>query len=88
MRIWFKFVKNGKIIKDTTITDVSELNRTRKIFHALDDICMRFDLEHPQWLDVNISEFKRRSRTRFTHDSFIESVPFDYLEMEVLEEDY
>ena len=38
------------------------------------------------WLDTNISEFKRRSKTRFTQDNFIESLEFDYLEIQITEE--
>ena len=41
----------------------------------------------PIWLDVNVAEFKRHAKTRFTQDSFIESIDFDFLEMHVIEED-
>ena len=40
-----------------------------------------------QWLDANVAEFKRHAKTRFTQDSFIESIDFDFLEMHVIEED-
>ncbi len=32
-------------------------------------------------------DFKRHSKTRFTKDSFIEHIDFDYLEIQVIEED-
>ena len=35
----------------------------------------------------NIKDFKRSGRVRFTGDSFIEGIEFDYMEMSVLEED-
>ena len=41
----------------------------------------------PIWLNVNVEEFKRIDKTRFSKDSFIEEVPFDYLEIHVIEED-
>ena len=50
-------------------------------------ICYDFDLGKPIWLDSNIQEFKRHSKTRFYQDSFIEEIPFDYLELQVIEED-
>lgn len=87
MRIWFKLIKDNRLFKDTTVTDESEDTRTHKIFRALDEVCMEFDLGKPIWLDSNISEFKRHAKTRFRQDSFIEQVPFDFLEMHVIEED-
>ena len=86
MRIWFKMVKNARILRSETITEDSDDTRTHKIFHALDEICREWDLGKPIWLDSNITEFQRRARTRFTHDNFIEEVSFDYMEMHVIEE--
>ena len=41
----------------------------------------------PIWLDMNINDFKRTSKVRFYKDSFIDSIDFDYLEVQVIEED-
>ncbi len=87
MRIWFKIMKNTRLQQTETITDASEDTRTHKIFRALDEICSRWDLGKPIWLDANIEEFKARARTRFTQDNFVEEIPFDYMELHVLEED-
>ena len=76
------------MLRDHVYADASSLNPTRKIYAGLEDICSCFDLQVPIWLDQNISEFKRVSKTRFTKDSFIESVDFDFLEIQVIEEDY
>ncbi len=75
------------MLRDTVIcmTDYS-LSRTAMVFQSLDDICYEFDLGKPIWLDVNISEFQRVAKTRFTQDSFIEHIDFDYLEIQVIEE--
>ena len=51
------------------------------------EICQTFDLSEPIWLDINIRDFKRHSKTRFTQDNFIDSIDFDYLEIQVIEED-
>lgn len=45
-----------------------------------------FNCAKPIWLDTNISEFQRRSKTRFSQDNFIESLDFDYLEIQITEE--
>ena len=87
MRIWGKIWKDNHLLQDTVVEDHSDDTRTHKIFAALDEMCYTFDLGKPIWLDSNISEFKRHSKTRFTKDSFIEEIPFDYLEFHVIEED-
>ena len=73
---------------DHTVEDFTEDTRTHKVFHALDEICAVFDLPHPQWLDSTIRDFQRHARCRFTQDNFAgEEIPFDYLELQVVEED-
>lgn len=86
MRIWGKIWKNNRLVRDAVITDESDDTRTHKIFHALDELCLTFDLGKPIWLDATIREFKRHSKARFYQDSFIEEIEFDYLEIQVLEE--
>lgn len=75
------------MLQDTVscITDYS-LSRTAMVFQALEDICYELDLSKPIWLNANISEFQRVSKTRFTQDSFVEQIPFDYLEIQIIEE--
>lgn len=86
-RLWGKVFTNNHLIKDTVICDDSVDTRTHKIFKALDEICLEFDLGKPIWLDATISEFKRHAKARFTQDNFIEHIDFDYLEIHVIEED-
>lgn len=86
-RLWARTFKDNHMLQDTCITDEREDTRTHKVFRALDEVCYHFDLGKPIWLDKNISDFKRLSKTRFTQDSFIETIEFDYLEIQVIEED-
>ena len=86
MRIWGKIWKDNHLVRDAVITDESDDTRTHKIFHALDELCLTFDLGKPIWLDATIREFKRHSKACFYQDSFIEEIEFDYLEIQVLEE--
>ena len=83
-RLWGKLWKDNRLVKDTVVCDDS---RTHKVFRGLEEICYEFDLENPIWLDNVISDFKRHSKARFYQDSFIEQISFDYLEIQVIEED-
>ena len=86
-RLWAKEFQDNHMLRDTVIADSSDDTRTRKVFHALDEVCYQFDLGKPIWLDSTVIEFKKHSRARFTQDNFIETIDFDYLEIHVIEED-
>ena len=87
-RLWGKLMKQNRLLKDMVYCDGSDRNRTRKVFSGLEEICLAFDLENPIWLESTIQEFQRHSKCRFNKDSFIEQIEFDYLEIEVIEEEY
>lgn len=87
-RLWAKAFENNRLVKDMVVEDPSEDSRTAKVFHAVTTVCQEFDLSEPLWLDVNVREFKRHSKTRFNHDNFIDSIDFDFLEIQILEEDW
>ena len=86
-RLWAKIFKDNRMLKDTTICDDTEDTRTHKIFNALDEVCYQFDLGKPMWLDSTIAEFKKHAKARFYQDNFVEEIPFDFLEIHVIEED-
>lgn len=86
-KIWIRVIKDNHLLKDITIEDNSAETRTHKIFNAMDKACNVFDIPRPIWLELNIKDFKKYSRTRFTKDSFVEEQDFDYLEIKILEED-
>ena len=86
-RLWGKEFKDNRMLCDTVICDETDDTRTHKIFKALEDACLAFDLGKPIWLDSNVSDFKRHGKTRFTKDNFVEDIDFDFLEMHVIEED-
>ncbi|MCH5264976.1 MAG: hypothetical protein J1F02_03690 [Lachnospiraceae bacterium] len=87
-RIWGKVFRDNRLLQDMVYEDSDlSINRTKKVFAGLHEFCMAFDLQEPIWLDKNIEEFKRVDKTRFYQDNFIETVDFDYLEIQVIEED-
>ena len=86
-RMWGKLVKNNRTIQDTVAEiPYGSLTRTQMVFQALDEICVRLDLGKPIWLDANIREFQLRDRTHFGQDQFIETIDFDFLEIQIIEE--
>ncbi len=85
-RLWAKIFKDNHLLRDTVIEDPSEDTRTHKVFHALDEVCYQFDLGKPLWLDVTVQDFKRHAKARFYQDNFVESIDFDYLEIQIIEE--
>lgn len=87
MRTWGKLIKDNRIIKDIVIENYENDTRTHKVFDAVDKMCHEFDLSRPIWLDSTAAEFKRHAKCRFYPDNFIDSIEFDYLEIQVLEED-
>ena len=86
-RLWAKLFHDNRLIQDVVIRDDSDETRTHKVFNALHEVCLAFDLSEPIWLESNIQEFKRHAKTRFRQDSSIESIEFDFLEIQVIEED-
>ena len=86
-RLWAKLFKDNRMLQDICIKNADPDTRTHKIFHALDEVCYAFDLGKPIWLDKTVTEFKRHAKTRFTQDNFIETIDFDYLEIQIIEED-
>lgn len=86
-RLWARTFKDNHVIGDACISDDSSLTRTHKVFRALEEACRQLDLSVPIWLDPVVSDFKRHRKARFTQDSFLEEIDFDYLEIQVIEED-
>ena len=77
-RLWGKIWKDNHLLKDTVICDDSEDTRTHKIFRGL---------ENPIWLESTVRHFKKHGKARFYQDNFIEQIDFDYLEIQIIEED-
>ena len=86
-RLWGKIWKDNHLVNDTVFEDSSDDTRTHKVFRGLESICYHFDLSKPIWLDTTIQEFKKHSKARFHQDNFIEEIPFDFLEIHIIEED-
>jgi hypothetical protein len=86
-RLWAKIWKDNRMLKDMVVINEQDETRTKKIFHAIEEICLQFDLSKPIWLDATVADFKKHSKTRFSKDNFIDQIEFDFLEIQVIEED-
>lgn len=82
-----KDLERQPYVKDTVICDDRQETRTHKVFYCLEQICYELDLGNPIWLETTVRDFKKHSKTRFYQDNFIEQIDFDYLEIQVIEED-
>ena len=86
-RMWGKMIKDNHLLQDIVIEDARKETRTHKVYTALDKICYEFDLGRPIWLDATAKEFKKHAKARFKQDNFVENIEFDYLEIQMIEED-
>ncbi|MCR5404183.1 MAG: hypothetical protein K6E91_10270 [Butyrivibrio sp.] len=87
-RLWVKTVQDNHLLKDITVCDETADTRTHKVMNAIEKACYELDLPKPIWLDNTVKDFQRHAKCRFTKDSFIEDIPFDYMEIQVIEEEY
>ena len=62
-RLWGKTFLHNRMTNDIVVCNDSEESRTSKIFQAVTEICQTFDLSEPIWLDINIRDFKRHSKS-------------------------
>ena len=80
-------MENNHVLQDLTVCIDDEDTRTHKVFRALDEICDAWNLAKPIWLDQNYDELNKFGKTSFRQDHFIEAIPFQELEIEIIEMD-
>ena len=87
-RLWVKLIEDNHLIKDMVVCDDTVDSRTHKVMNSIEKACYEMDLSKPIWLKPIVRDFQIHAKCRFTKDAFIEDVPFDYMEIQVIEEDY
>ena len=80
-RLWIRVVKDHKIAMQETAPCAWGEEKD-----VLIDLCKRLDLPCPMWLSKHESEYERFRRTAFKDEHFVESVDFDSLEIEFLDD--
>ena len=72
-RLWGKLWKDNRLLQDMVVCNgEKDLNRTGKVYRAIEEICYAFDLSRPMWLKSNITEFQKHDKVRFGKDNFVE----------------
>lgn len=80
--IWVREVKKNHTIGDTTAACAHE-----GWADALLEACRKLDIPRPLILPKHERDFEQFSLTRFLPEHFMESVPFDRLEIEFIDPD-
>lgn len=80
-RLWLRIIKDHKIA-----TQETEPCRWGEEKNVLTEMCKRLDLPNPIWLNKHETEYARFRRTAFKAEHFVESVDFDALEIEYLDD--
>jgi len=84
-RLWGKIYKNNDIISDHVFElESTGVNLDDKISQGLESLCYHFDISKPMWFSDN-DNIKQIGKTRFMDHHFIESISFDYFEIDIIE---
>lgn len=87
MRLWGKLIKKQQIISDIVVENWDpNLSTEKKLKDCLERLCYEFDIPYPLWLPHNEKDYAQYQKTSFRQDHFIESISFDYFEIEQIEE--
>lgn len=87
-RVWAKLMKGSHMLDDFVAENENEReDLTQRLYDCMEEICQHFDLAKPIWLDQNYDELNRFGKTSFRQDHFIEHIPFQALEIEIIEMD-
>lgn len=79
LKICGTLIKNNKIIRDIIVTSDIEGNYQDNLKACIFEICNKFDISKPYWLPVNLDEYNKKSKTKFTNNNFIDEINFDKL---------
>ena len=86
LKIWGKLWVRDKVVKSYTVENVQRTGSLEVcVKSALPEIIGVFDLPMPIFLPSNREDIERFGQTRFTADHFIESFPYQSLEIEIIE---
>lgn len=86
-RLWGKIIKSTRFVKDHVFElEDSDLARRDKLEEGIEALAYHFDIQKPMWFSDNEKDFNQFAKTRFEQQHFIESIDFDYFEVEVIED--
>ncbi|HZK35246.1 MAG TPA: hypothetical protein VFD33_08050 [Bacillota bacterium] len=87
-KVWGRIRKNNKYIMDMVVKcDLDDHSKEDCLHKCIQKICYEFDLQRPVWFPKNQREFQDLGLITFNQDNFIETIDFDVLEIEVIEDE-
>ncbi|MBP1926653.1 hypothetical protein J2Z76_002522 [Sedimentibacter acidaminivorans] len=84
-KLWAKKIKHNKIISSITVKNNEDISFSEKRDKCLKEICQKFDLSVPLWLEKHRIEFSEFKYVTFYEDDFIDDIDFDKLEIELID---
>lgn len=87
LKLWGKLIKHHKIVRDVVLDMTLITDSAQTVRAALDDFAPALDIARPIWLPKNETDLTKFIITRFYPDQFMESVDFDWLEIEIIGDD-
>ncbi len=87
LKLWGKLIKNHKILQEVVLDQPLENDSAQTVKTALNEFAIALDVGRPIWLPKNEKELRQFILTRFYPDQFLESIDFDYLEIEIISDD-
>lgn len=86
IKLWGKIIKNNKLVEQEVSECYDDIEYEAQLKKCIIEICYKFDIQKPYWLEKNLNEYNKIKKTSFTQDNFIEEIKFDRFEIEVIEE--
>lgn len=81
-RLWARIMKKQRVERQQTVDCAWD-----EVEEGLTRLCHEMDIPRPLWLNKHYREMNDFRRTHFLPEHFMESVPFDRMEIEYLEDD-
>ncbi len=85
-KLWAKKIKHNKIISSITVKNDEDISFSEKRDKCIKEICQKFDLSVPLWLDKHRIEFSEFKYVTFYEDDFMDDIDFDKLEIELIDD--
>lgn len=87
IRTWGKLIKNNRLIKHETIETLYSPTTDDNLNLLTEQLCDKLDIPRPLILSKNIKQMIKFGQTKFLKDDFMETLPYDKFELEILMEE-
>ena len=81
-RLWVRLIRHHRIAAQRTVPCAPGEEQD-----VLREVCRELDAPTPLWLNKNEKEFETFRHTAFIQDNFVETISFDRMETEYLDDE-